>query len=178
MKMIFQNVKQKIKEELIAQREELTQIDTENFTNQKFDQVIVKNSISKAVFSIFLAVGLVIALLLPDDTGAMNILKLFEINWFWAAIIGLLPATLLYFSIRSLLDRKPKLIIDLNGMKTSDWGVNWPGIVETKFRFLRGKTTLLVIKTRNDEKTVDIGNTNVEPRFLGHHIELFKRRVS
>lgn len=176
--MKFQIVKQKIKEELIAQREELTQIDIENFTNQKFDQVVVKNSISNAVFSILLGAGLVIALLLPDHTGVMNILKLFEINWFWAAIIGLIPMTLLYFGVRSLLNRSPKLIIDLNGMKTSDWVVNWYDIAETKFRFLKGKTTLLVIKTRNDEKTVNIGNTNVEPRFLGHHIELFKGRVS
>jgi hypothetical protein len=176
-KMKFQNIGQKIKEELIGQRDELTQIDTGDFTKQKFDQVIIRNSISAYVFYIFLAIGLAVFFLLPGETGEMNIMELHEINWFWATIIGLLPLTLLYFSIRSLLDRTPKLTVDLNGIKTSDWEVTWHDIVETKFRFLKGKTTLLIIKTKNDEKTVDIGNTNVGPRFLGHHIELLKGRA-
>jgi hypothetical protein len=176
--MKFQNIRQKIKEELTGQREELTQIDTEDFTKQTFDQLIVRNSISPSVFCIFLATGLAVFLLLPGDTGEMNILELLETNWFWATIIGLLPVTLLYFSIRSLLNRTPKLTVDLNGIRTSDWVVKWHDIVETKFRFLNGKTTFLVIKLKNDEKTVDIDNTNVEPRFLGHHIELLKGRAS
>ena len=176
-KMKFQDVGQKIREEIVGQRDELTQIDSGDFTNQRFDHVIVRNSISTYVFYVVLAIGLTIFLLLPSDTGVINFVELFEANWFWAIVVGLLPITLLYFSLRSALDRTPKLTVDLKGIKTSEWEVTWHDIVETKFRSLKGKTTLLIVKTRDDEKTVDIGNTNVVPCFLGHHIELLKRRA-
>lgn len=175
--MKFQDLGQKIGEELKGREDELTQVDSSDFTNKQYDQVIVRNSISVYVFYIVLAIGLIVFFLTPSDKGDMNLVQLFKLNWFWAIAISLFPLTLVFFSLRGLLDRTPHLTVDLIGIKTKEWNVTWGDVIETKFRLLKGKTTLPIVKIRTDEKTVDIGNTNVRARFLGHHIELLKKRA-
>jgi hypothetical protein len=164
-------------EVLTGQREELTRIDTNDYTNQQFDKLIVRNSISLSI--VYLALGLIatVLLLIPrkDD---MNLIDMFKSNWLWATVIAMIPIVIVYFGIRGLTDRTPKLIVDTDGIKTKDWSAAWSDIVETKFKFLSGKTTYLIIKTQTTEKSIDIGITNIGPRFLGHHIELLKKRAS
>lgn len=174
-KMDFNKIGRQAKEVLTGQREEPTRIDTNDFTNQQFDRLVVRNSISLFIF--YLALGLIITvfLLIPRQ-GDMNLIDMFKSNWLWATVIAVIPIATFYFGIRGLTDRTPKLIVDKEGIKTKDWSAAWTDIVETKFKFLSGKTTYLIIKTRTTEKSIDIGTTNIGSRFLGHHIELLKKR--
>lgn len=176
-KMKFKHIGQKIREEWTGHREELTQIDPQDFTGKQYDQLIVRNSISVDVFHLVVSIILIVFLLIPDDEGKPNVIQMYSWNWLWATAIALLPLTLSYLSIRALFDKTPQLTVDLNGIKTKEWELMWQDIAETKFRFLKGKTTFLIIKTNTDEKKVNIGNTNVGCRFLGHHIELLKKRA-
>lgn len=175
--MGFQQVLQKLKEEISGRKDELTQLDSRDFTNLRYDQIIVRNSISVYISYLLLATGLIVFLLMPNEEGIVNIVQLFGSNWFGATLLALLPVSLFYLSLRSFLDRTPKLTVDTNGIKTNEWSLDWAEIEETKFRHLAGKTTLLILKTRTDEKVIDIGNTNVTARFLGHHVELLKERA-
>jgi hypothetical protein len=175
--MDFNKIGRQANEVLTGQREELTRIDANDYTNQQFDKLIVRNSISLSI--VYLALGLIatVLLLIPrkDD---MNLIDMFKSNWLWATVIAMIPIAIVYFGIRGLTDRTPKLIVDTDGIKTKDWSAAWSDIVETKFKFLSGKTTYLIIKTQTTEKSIDIGTTNIGPRFLGHHIELLKKRAS
>lgn len=170
-----QEIGQKIKEELLGRKDELTRIDSEDYSNKRFDQLIIRNSISKHISYLILSITLTILLLMPDKEGELNLIMLFKNNSIWAIIICFLPLTTLYFGIRGLINRKPKLIVDTEGIKADNWELSWNDIIETKFRFLKGKTTLLLIKTQTIDKEIDIGDTNISSRLLGHHIELLKK---
>ena len=174
--MDFNKIGRQTKEVLTGQREEPTRIDSNDFTNQQFDRLVVRNSISFFIFYIALGLAITLFLLIPRQDD-MNLINMFKSNWLWAIVIAIIPLTAFYFGIRGLTDRTPTLIVDTNGIKTKDWSATWSDIVETKFKFLSGKTTYLIIKTRTTEKSIDIGTTNIGPRFLGHHIELLKKRA-
>ncbi|MCA4898216.1 MAG: hypothetical protein ACK514_04590 [Bacteroidota bacterium] len=165
-------VKKKLNFLLTGQREEFTCIDSNDFTNQQFNKVVVKNSTSQS--SLFLVVGLVFILLIFPREGSL--MEVFKQNWIWALVLVSIPIALIYFTIKRLLDTTPKLIVDTEGIKTKDWSASWTDIVETKFRFSKATTTFLIVKTRFEEKYIDIGGTNIAPRFLGHHIELLKKQ--
>lgn len=173
--MDFKNTGQKIKEELLGRREELTRIDTDDYSNKKYDKLILRNSVTTHIFYIVLPIALIVFFILPDKTGEITVVQLIKTNWFWGTLLALLPLTAVYFGVRGLIDRKPQLTVDTDGIKTNDIELKWEDIIETKFRYLKGKTTLLIIKTSTVEKEIDIGNFNMSPRILGHQIELIKR---
>lgn len=176
--MRTQNIGHKIKQELLGRKDELTRIDSEDYSNKRFDEIIIRNSISMHIFYLVLSITLTILLLMPDKESELDLIMLFRNNSFWATIISALPLTMLYFGIRGLINRKPRLIVDTKGIKADNWELSWNDIIETKFRFLKGNTTLLLIKTHTMDMEIDIGNTNISPRLLGHHIELFKKAWS
>ncbi len=174
--MDFNKLGRQTKEFVTGKREELTRIDEHDYTNQQFDRLVVRNSISYFIIYSALGLGIALILLIPRQ-GEISVIGMFQSNWFWATVISMMPIAAFYFGIRGLMDKTPKLIVDTEGIKTPDWSATWSDIVETKFQFLSGKTTYLVIKTKTGEKSIDIGATNIGYRFLGHHIELLKKRA-
>ena len=172
--MDLKNAGQKIKEEILGRRDEPTRIDTDDHSNRKYDKLILRNSVTTHIIYILLPIVLSIFLLLPDSSGEITIFQLIKKNWFWGTFLILLPILVMYFGIRGLIDRKPQLTVDLEGIRISDSQFKWDDIIETKFRYLKGKTTLLIIKTATAEKEIDIGDFNMSPRLLGHQIELIK----
>ena len=113
-------------------------------------------------------------LLLPNNAGNPRIVEAFSTHWAIGILLVLLPITLLTQAIRTLKDRKLKLVINQQGIWTPDFNYPWHEVQETGFKVTRG-LVLLIIKTKvGDDLQVDLSELKLNTRFLGHQIERIK----
>jgi hypothetical protein len=135
-----------------------------------------KKSISLNITYVAMSLVLILIFLIPDESQKPRIMDAIQINWFFGIFLVSIPTSLIYFATRSILDRKDKLIVNERGIWTPNFELEWKSIESTFFRFVQGKTIFLVVKTKNNEKKIDLGEFAVNTRFLGHQIELMKIR--
>jgi hypothetical protein len=173
--MVPNNLGQKLKKHLLGQREELTTIDNSEY--QHLEKLVLINSARSHLVNLAFTMLFVMILFFVQEGERSIIIYLIDKNWFWGIVITLIPITIIALNVIGLIDRKPQLIIDSEGIETRDKKFNWDEIVETRIRFLDGnRPTILIIRTATVEKEIVISDLNETPEFIGTQIELMKKR--
>lgn len=166
----------KLIEEATGVNEEPTVIDEINYSTQRTEELHFKLSLGKNTLGLLLSLVLGTFFLMPEESGKLRIVEMFETNWFFGLLLGCLPLFLLIISIVNILNRRTLVKINIAGVWTPDFELKWSDIVETKIRNANGRTTYLILKTSNEEYYIDLGQFNAKPNQVGHMVELFKKQ--
>ena len=160
---------------LLGEYEKETHLGTPGLGNEE-EELVLRNSKSSFRYGVFISVLLLAILIIKQEEGKSVIILMFEQNWWVALFLALIPVVHIIYSLRSLKDRKPQLVINKAGIQTPEWQLGWDEIIQTKFRFRTGHVNYLVVVTENGERKVGINN--LEEGRIGHFIELSKLRYA
>lgn len=171
-----------LRREVLGTYEELTSLDKDDYTGKVYDQIVVRNSRDKhaayLVLAIIFLISLVIGFVIHWDENVSFLEEHWLFSMFFSPSFILVPIFLFKSGMQGFTDRKPKLIVDPEGIWTDYWHFTWEEVIETKFKYWRNESTRLIVKMRTAEEGINLGDLNVSFRFLGHHIELFKQRAT